>query len=200
MPEAVVRVLIEAGIDMVFGVPAGNSTRIFNALADHTSTIRTVLVREESLAGVMAEVYGRMTGRPGVVVGQSAFIITNALLGTLEGHLSSSPMVLIGDLTDDPPYSHHGPYQVGTGEYGGFDAKQMLAGATKMAAVAYDPGQFVQQVQLALKRASRVPSRSCSRPAPSMRSSAQPRVQGSIPPIGISMLPRRWTARHLLAQ
>ena len=153
MPEAVVRVLIEAGIDMVFGVPAGNSTRIFNALADHTSTIRTVLVREESLAGVMAEVYGRMTGRPGVVIGQSAFIITNALLGTLEGHLSSSPMVLIGDLTDDPPYSHHGPYQVGTGEYGGFDAKQILSGTTKMAAVAYDPGQFVQQVQLGLKHA-----------------------------------------------
>src|SRR5436190_18469872 len=94
VPEALVQVLIEAGVDMVFGVPAGNSTRIFNALVDHASPIRTVLVREESLAGVMAEVYGRMTGKPGVVFGQSVFIITNALLGTLEGHLSSSPMVL----------------------------------------------------------------------------------------------------------
>jgi len=30
-----------------------------------------VLVREESLAGVMAEVYGRLTRKPGVILGQA---------------------------------------------------------------------------------------------------------------------------------
>jgi len=32
--------------------------------------LNPVLVRNESLASVMAEVYGRLTGRPGVAIGQ----------------------------------------------------------------------------------------------------------------------------------
>ena len=59
---------------MVFGIPGGNTGALFNALYDHQSTIRTVLVREESRAGVMAEVYGRLTGKPGVAIGQAAFL------------------------------------------------------------------------------------------------------------------------------
>src|SRR5260370_48589 len=33
--EAIVRVLEQAGIDMVFGMPGGNAGAIFNALYDH---------------------------------------------------------------------------------------------------------------------------------------------------------------------
>ena len=49
VPEAIVRVLEESGIDMVFGMPGGNAMQIFNALYDHHSTIRTVLVRRSPL-------------------------------------------------------------------------------------------------------------------------------------------------------
>jgi len=45
--EAIARVLEQAGIDTVFGMPGGNTFSIFNALYDHKETIRTVLVREE---------------------------------------------------------------------------------------------------------------------------------------------------------
>ena len=38
VPEAISRVLEEAGVDMVFGIPGGNTGRIFNALHDHQST------------------------------------------------------------------------------------------------------------------------------------------------------------------
>ncbi|MDP7357873.1 MAG: thiamine pyrophosphate-binding protein [Pseudomonadales bacterium] len=64
------RVLEHAGIDMVFGIMGGNMGRLSNTLHDHQSTVRAVLVRNESLASVMAEVYGRLTGRPGVAIGQ----------------------------------------------------------------------------------------------------------------------------------
>ncbi|OLT18640.1 hypothetical protein BJF78_00570 [Pseudonocardia sp. CNS-139] len=60
--EAIARVLEEAGIDMVFGIIGGDSWMLFDALIEHEKTIRAVTVREESLAGVMAEVYGRLTG------------------------------------------------------------------------------------------------------------------------------------------
>ena len=107
--EGIVRVLEEAGIDMVFGIEGGNMGRLYEVLYDHQSTIRTVLVRHEALASVMAEVYGRLTGRPGVAIGQGAFVLANALLGTLEAHMGSSPMLLLTDLSDQAPYSQHAP-------------------------------------------------------------------------------------------
>jgi len=154
VPEAIARVLEEAGIDMVFGMPGGNAMRIFDALYDHRATIRTVLVRQESLAGVMAETYGRLTGKPGVALGQGAFILSNALLGTLEAHLGCSPMLLMADLSDHSPFSHHAPYQSGTGEYGTWDAKRSFEGVTKETMVLHEPVQAVQGTQLAIKHAT----------------------------------------------
>ncbi len=153
VPEAIIRVLEEAGIDMVFGMPGGDARLIFDALYDHRSTIRTVLVRQESLAGVMAEVYGRLTRKPGVAIGQGAFILSYGLLGALEAHLGSSPMLLMADLSDSAPFSHHAPYQAGTGEYGTWDARQSFAGVTKTTMELHEPVQAVQSTQLAIKHA-----------------------------------------------
>jgi len=151
VPEIIVRVLEEAGIDMVFGMPGGNMLQMFDALYDHQSKIRTILVRHESLAGIMAEVYGRLTGKPGVVMGQGAFVFTNAMLGVMEGHLGCSPMLIMADLTDNSPYSHHAPYQAGTGEYGTWDAKQSFAGVTKMTMVLHEAVQAVQATQMGIR-------------------------------------------------
>ncbi len=152
--EAIVRVLEEAGVDHVFGMPGGNTGwSIFRALYDHQDRIRTVLVREEGLATVMAEVYGRLTGRPGVCSAQAAFLLTNAGTGILEAYLAGSPMLLLTDLSDNAPFSHHAPYQAGTGDYGAWDARMTIASYTKLALVAYDGVQAVKQTQLAIKHA-----------------------------------------------
>jgi acetolactate synthase-1/2/3 large subunit len=150
--EAIIRVLEQAGINMIFGMPGGNTGAIFNALYDHQETVRTVLVREEARAGVMAEVYGRLTGKPGVAMGQGAFM-ANVTLGAIEAHLSSSPMLLLADLSDHAPYSQHGPYQSGAGEYGTWDAKQMFSAITKLTLVATSGSHAVQCTQLAIKHA-----------------------------------------------
>ena len=150
--EGIARVLEDAGIDAVFGMPGGNTGRIFDALYDHASTIRTVLVREEARAGVMAEVYGKLTGRPGVAIGQAAFLV-HASLGAIEAKMSSSPMLLLTDLSDNSPHSHHGPYQSGTGEYGSWNAPDVCGGFTKATFVATSPAQAVQCTQLAIKHA-----------------------------------------------
>jgi len=151
--EAIIRVLEEAGINMVFGIPGGNTGGIFNALYDHRSTIRTVLVRQESLAAVMAEVYGRLTGKPGVAIGQCAFMLSNAMLGTLEAYCGSSPMLILTDLSDGAPFSHHAPYQAGTGDYRTWDAKRCFGGVTKIAMELHNPVQAVQGTQLGIKHA-----------------------------------------------
>jgi len=151
--EGIVRVLEEAGIDLVFGIQGGNMGRVYDALYDHPHTIRTVLVRHEQLASVMAEVYGRLTGRPGVAIGQGIFMLANGLLGTLEAHLGSSPMLILTDLSDVAPYTQHAPYQGGTGAYGSADTQRTLCGVTKHTLVAHEPIEAVHATQLAIKHA-----------------------------------------------
>jgi acetolactate synthase-1/2/3 large subunit len=151
--DAILQVLEEAGIEMVFGIAGGHTGRLFMALANHQNALRTVLVREESLAGAMAEVYGRLTRRPGVIIGQGPWILGNGLLGTLEAHLSSSPMLLLTDFSDNPGFGLHGPYQAGTGDYGTWNARQAFAAVTKQVFEAHDPAAGVQATQLAIKHA-----------------------------------------------
>jgi len=153
VPHAVVRVLEEAGIQFVFGMPGGDTGRIFDALYDSTR-IKTILVRHEQVGSIMAEMYGRLTGKPGVVMGQGIFLACNALFGTLEAVKGASPMLLLADFTDMAPFQHHAPYQAGTGEHGNHDLRNLLASATKYTAAVYEPKQAMQTIQLAIKHAT----------------------------------------------
>ncbi len=151
--DAILQVLEEAGIGMVFGIAGGHTGRLFMSLANHQNTIRTVLVRQETLAGVMAEVYGRLTRRPGVIIGQGPWVLGNGLLGTMEAFLSSSPMLLLTDFSDNAGHNLHGPYQAGTGDYGTWNARQAFAAVTKQVFEASDPASGVQATQFAIKHA-----------------------------------------------
>jgi acetolactate synthase I/II/III large subunit len=149
----VARVLQEAGIEMVFGISGGHTGRIVSGLSQYQNSIRTVLVREESLGGVMAEIYGRLTRRPGVLLGQGPWVLGNGLLGTIEAYLSSSPMLLLTDFSDAPRFTLHAPYQQATGDWGSWDARRAFSGVTKHVMQAHDPIAAVQATQLAIKHA-----------------------------------------------
>jgi acetolactate synthase-1/2/3 large subunit len=149
----VARVLEEAGIEMVFGISGGHTGRIVSGLSKYQNSIRTVLVREESLGGVMAEIYGRLTRRPGVLLGQGPWVLGNGLLGTIEAFLSSSPMLLLTDFSDAPRFTLHAPYQQATGDWGSWDARRAFSGVTKHVMQAHDPIAAVQATQLGIKHA-----------------------------------------------
>ena len=147
------QVLREAGIEFVFGISGGHTGRIVGGLRKQQNALRMVMVREESLAGVMAEVYGRLTRRPGVMIGQGPWVLGNGLIGTMEAYLSSSPMLLLTDFSDASRLQLHGPYQQATGDYGSWDARRAFSGVTKQVMQALDPGSAVQAVQLGIKHA-----------------------------------------------
>jgi acetolactate synthase-1/2/3 large subunit len=149
----VARVLAEAGIEYVFGISGGHTGRIVSGLSQVQNQVRMVTVREESLAGVMAEVYGRLTRRPGVMLGQGPWVLGNGLIGTLEAYLSGSPMLLLTDFSDAPRFTLHAPYQQATGDYGSWDARRAFGGVTKQVMQAQDPTAAVQATQLAIKHA-----------------------------------------------
>jgi|SRR5690625_55924 len=151
--SAVVQVLKQANIDTVFGIAGGHAGHIWSALEEFQDSIRTILVREESLASVMAEVYGRLTGKPGVIIGQGPWVLGNGLLGTIEAKLSSSPMLLLTDFSDTPNLSLHAPYQSGCGDYGSWDARMAFSAVTKQVFEAHHPAAAVHATQLAIKHA-----------------------------------------------
>lgn len=189
--DAILQVLEEAGIDMVFGISGGHTGRLFSALANHQNSIRTFTVREESLAGVMAEVYGRLTRRPGVIIGQGPWVLGNGLIGTMEALLSSSPMLLLTDFSDNPGYDLHGPYQAGTGDYGVWNARQAFAGVTKEVFEAQQPESGVQATQFAIKHAL------SGQPGPVAVLYAARSLGGTVSP---ESRPRLYRTQHYLPQ
>ena len=138
---------------IVFGISGGHTGRIVSGLRKYQNSLRMVLVREESLAGVMAEVYGRLTRRPGVMIGQGPWVLGNGLIGTIEAFLSSSPMLLLTDFSDATRFHLHAPYQQATGDYGSWDARRAFSGVTKQVMQAHEPVAAVQATQLAIKHA-----------------------------------------------
>lgn len=151
--EAIAAVLADADVDIVAGMPGGYTVGLYEALAHH-ETIRVVQVREESIATLMADAYGRLRGKPMVVMGQGEWIAGNAGQGLLESWLGSAPVVVLTEMSDGGSLSHHAPYQAGTGEFGTWDAVGTLRGMTKQVWVAQSPAQAVQQTQLAFKHAT----------------------------------------------
>ena len=187
--ELVGRVLQEAGIEYVFGISGGHTGRIVSGLKRYQNALRMVTVREESLAGVMAEVYGRLTRRPGVLIGQGPWVLGNGLIGTIEAYLSSSPMLLLTDFSDSTMFHLHAPYQQATGDYGSWDARRAFGGVTKQVMQAHSPAAAVQATQLAIKHAT------AGQPGPVAVLFAQESLAGDVEPDGRPVL---YPTRHYL--
>lgn len=152
-PDLLADVLAEAGIDHVFGIPGGSTIFIFDALEAKKDKIRIVLGRHEGSAACMADMYGRMTGKPGVLIGQGPWIGSSGALGILEAFYAGSPMVIITDFSDYAGLTQHGVYQNSSGDYGGADLVAMMRSMTKFTTVATNAGEFIHGVRLAIKHA-----------------------------------------------
>ena len=166
--ELIVQTLEEAGVEYVFGIPGGGTGQIFQLLHGREPRIKTILVRHEQVASIMADAYGRATGKPAVVMGQGLFIGSNASFGIMEAMLSSSPMLVLTD-TSDGGVGMHAANQSGAGEYGSIDLPNIFKSMTKYTAVAASPKEAVLSTQLAIKHAT------SGRPGPAsvvMRSAA----------------------------
>lgn len=146
-------ILEEAGVEYVFGIPGGGTGAIYDGLYDKSPRIKTILTRHEQAAAIMADAYGRATGRPAVVMGQGLFIGSNASFGIMEAYLSSSPMVILTD-TSDGDMAQHPANQSGSGEYGSIDLLSILRSMTKYTTLATTPKEAVVGLQLALKHAT----------------------------------------------
>lgn len=93
--EALMKSLIAEGVDTLFAYPGGTIIRVFDAMFDHRSDIRQILVRHEQAATHAAQGYARISGKPGVAIVTSGPGATNTITGISDAMLDSTPIVVI---------------------------------------------------------------------------------------------------------
>ena len=88
-----VEVLIEQGVDLLFGYPGGAVLNLYDELYKSADRIKTILTAHEQGAAHAADGYARATGRTGVVLATSGPGATNLVTGIATAYMDSVPMV-----------------------------------------------------------------------------------------------------------
>ena len=92
--DAILQVLAEEGVEVIFGYPGGAVLPIYDAIFK-SNNIRHILVRHEQAAVHAAEGYARSTGKTGVVLVTSGPGATNAVTGLTDALMDSIPLVCL---------------------------------------------------------------------------------------------------------
>lgn len=93
--EIITRVLMEQGVDKVFGYPGGAALNVYDALYKCSDKITHYLTAHEQGASHAADGYARATGKTGVVIATSGPGATNLVTGIATAYMDSVPMVAI---------------------------------------------------------------------------------------------------------
>ena len=91
--QVLVKCIEAEGVEYIFGVPGEENIDVMDALLD--SPIKFVTTRHEQGAAFMADVYGRLTGRPGVCLATLGPGATNLITGVADANMDRAPLVAI---------------------------------------------------------------------------------------------------------
>jgi len=152
--EHVVKTLIDANCKRVFTLPGLGITWSLPGFYESRNDLDVILTRSEQVASVMAQVTGKLTGKPGVLMGQGPWISTTGSFGILEAYFAGSPMVVLTETSDYDGFGQFGVYQTMTGDYGAADIQASLKAITKYCTYATEPEAAVYGTQMAIKHAS----------------------------------------------
>jgi acetolactate synthase I/II/III large subunit len=115
--EAVAEALREEGVTKVYSVPGSHIHPIYDGLS-RVESIRMVTCKQEPNVSLMADAYGRITGKPGVCLVTAGPGGLNSMAGVAQAYGAASPMVHIGGAVplkadmeafhgvDHPPFVH----------------------------------------------------------------------------------------------
>ena len=92
--EAVIKALVENGVEVIFGYPGGAVLPLYDAIFDNKK-IKHILVRHEQAAVHAAEGYARSTGKVGCVLVTSGPGATNAITGLTDALMDSIPVICL---------------------------------------------------------------------------------------------------------
>lgn len=127
--DLLVRMLVEAGVELVFGLPGGAISPVHDALMD--SQIRVVTTRHEAGAMFAAAGYARATGKLAVVAVTSGPGVLNAMTGLASAWCDGLPLLL---LVGEVPRPAHGKGVLQDGSAHGLNIVEMARHITKLSA------------------------------------------------------------------
>jgi acetolactate synthase-1/2/3 large subunit len=93
--QMVVDLLVDEGVEMLWGLTGGAVLPIFDALYQNADRIRLIDTRHEQGAIHMAEGYAKATGKVGVCIATSGPGATNLVTGLADALMDSVPLVAI---------------------------------------------------------------------------------------------------------
>ncbi|MBC8307555.1 MAG: biosynthetic-type acetolactate synthase large subunit [Pelagibacterales bacterium] len=93
--EAVIKCLLEEGVDIIYGYPGGAIMPIYDELFKYEDKLNHILTRHEQGATHAAQGYARVSGKVGVVTATSGPGATNLVTGIADAQIDSTPMVCI---------------------------------------------------------------------------------------------------------
>ncbi|HEX2646026.1 MAG TPA: thiamine pyrophosphate-binding protein, partial [Candidatus Dormibacteraeota bacterium] len=135
------RVLVEEGVDTIWGYPGGAIMPFYHALPD-VPEIRHILVRHEQAAAHAADGYARASGRIGVCVATSGPGATNLVTGLATAHMDSSPVVAITGQVPRP--------MVGRDAFQETDVVGITLPITKHSALVRDAAELADELRAAI--------------------------------------------------
>ncbi|MBX4268531.1 acetolactate synthase large subunit [Clostridium estertheticum] len=91
--ELIVQCLESEGVKYIFGIPGEENLTFLHALKG--SKIKFITTRHEQGAAFMADVYGRLTGTPGVCLSTLGPGATNLMTGVADANMDGAPLVAI---------------------------------------------------------------------------------------------------------
>lgn len=91
--ELLVRCLEAEGVRFIYGIPGEENLCFMDALLD--SPIQFIATRHEQGAAFMADVQGRLTGKPGVCAATLGPGATNLVTGVADANMDHAPLVAI---------------------------------------------------------------------------------------------------------
>lgn len=90
------------GVDTIFGVPGESYLAVLDGLVKHEAQIKFVICRQEGGASFMADAYGKLTGKPGILMVTRGPGATNGSIGIHSAFQDSTPMVVfVGQVGND---------------------------------------------------------------------------------------------------
>ena len=102
---ATAKLLADAGIERVFGLPGGEVLVLMDEL--RRAGVDFVLMRHEANAGIAAAVYGKLRRQPGVVLTTLGPGAANLMLPLSSAYLDQEPLLAISaQIPDEFPASH----------------------------------------------------------------------------------------------
>ena len=110
--QLLVECLEAEGVEYIFGLPGEQTVPVMDELRD--SSIEFVTVRHEQGAAFMADVYGRLTGKPGVCLATLGPGATNLVTGVGNASLDAAPVVALTSQRDQDEQHKHAHQYVDT--------------------------------------------------------------------------------------